>query len=106
MFSQVYKYKQVVCTILLLTSAISHCSVATKVCCVLTCLQKQKKNTIRDGRSTALYRYAAKTVYTVQTDSHCLNSSMYAYLYCYGRLERYWNGLMGFSKKNVGLEGG
>ena len=41
-----------------------------------------KQNTIRDGGSTALY--SANTVYTfytVQTALHCLNSSMYAYIY-------------------------
>ena len=27
---------------------------------------------------------------------HCLNSSIYAYIYCKGRLERYWNVLMNF----------
>ena len=41
-----------------------------------------RKNTIRDGVSTTLY--SANTVYTfytVQTALHCLNSSMYAYIY-------------------------
>ena len=50
------------------------------------------KNTIRDGGSTALYTafivytvyivYPVKTVYTIQTALHCLNSSIYAYIYC------------------------
>ena len=43
------------------------------------------KNTIRDGGSTALYTaYTDQTVYniyTVQTDLHCENSRMYAYIY-------------------------
>ena len=38
------------------------------------------------------------TVYTLPTASHCLNSSMYAYIYYQGRLKRYRNGLMGFCK--------
>ena len=29
---------------------------------------------------------------TIQTALHCLNSSMYAFLYCWGRLERYCKG--------------
>ena len=66
------------------------------------------KNAIRDGGSTALY--TALTIYFVNTDynietcllllllytAKTLNSSMYAYIYCYGRLECYWNGQMGF----------
>ena len=59
-----------------------------------------EKNTIRDGGSTTLYTaYNVCTVYTVctvQTTLHCLNVSMYACIYCWGRLERYWNGLTGF----------
>ena len=38
------------------------------------------------------------TVYTIQTAYHCLNRSMFAYLYCYGRLERY-NGHLSFWAK-------
>ena len=38
------------------------------------------KNIIRDGGSTALY--TVYTVHAVQTALHCLNSSMYAYIYC------------------------
>ena len=38
------------------------------------------KNTITDGGSTTLY--TAYTVYTFQTALHCLNFSMYVYLYC------------------------
>ena len=39
-----------------------------------------KKNTIRDGGSTALYTsYTVYTVYTIQTAVHC----MYACIYCY-----------------------
>ena len=34
------------------------------------------------------------TVYTIQAALHC--SSIYAYLYCKGRLERYWKGLISF----------
>ena len=50
-----------------------------------------KKNTIRDGGSTALYAaytvdtfdtvdmvYTVYTVYTIQTALHCFNSSIYA----------------------------
>ena len=47
------------------------------------------KNTIRDGGSIAPYTayavYAVKavfTVYLIQTALHCLNRSMYAYIYC------------------------
>ena len=36
----------------------------------------KQKNTIGDGGSTALY-----TVCTMQIALHCLNSSMYAYIY-------------------------
>ena len=43
------------------------------------------------------------TVDTIQTALHFLISSIYAYIHCSGRLECYWNGLMG-SEKNVGLE--
>ena len=46
------------------------------------------------------------TLYTVQTAIHCWNSSVYAYIYCKGRLERYWNGLISFwSKSGSGLDG-
>ena len=31
------------------------------------------------------------TVYTIRTALHCSNSSMYAYIYCKDRLERYYN---------------
>ena len=34
------------------------------------------------------------TVYTIETALHCYNISMYACIYCQGRLERYWNGLL------------
>ena len=37
------------------------------------------KNATRDGGRP---RYALFTVYTVQTGLHCLNRSMYAYIYC------------------------
>ena len=40
------------------------------------------KNATRDGGRP---RYALFTVYTVQTALHCLNRSMYAYIYCEGR---------------------
>ena len=36
----------------------------------------------------------AYTVYDIETAFHCLNFSMYAYIYCMERLKRYWNGLM------------
>ena len=37
--------------------------------------------------------YTIYTVYTIQTALHCFNSSMYAYIYCYGTLV--WaNGLL------------
>ena len=36
------------------------------------------------------------SLFTIQTAFHCSNSSMYAYIYCLGRLERYWKGLMSF----------
>ena len=36
------------------------------------------------------------TVYTNQSALLCRNSSMYAYIYRKGKLEHYWNGLMGF----------
>ena len=58
----------------------------------------KKENTSRDGGSTALYTiytvytvytvytaytvYTVYTVYTIQTALHCLNSSMFAYIYC------------------------
>ena len=41
------------------------------------------------------------TVYNIQTALHCVNSSMYAYLYCKERLKRYWNGLKHFWAKCV-----
>ena len=41
--------------------------------------------------------YTLFAVYTVQTDLHCLNSSMSSYIYCKGRSKRYWNGKL--SKK-------
>ena len=38
-----------------------------------------------------------------QTVLRCFHSSMYAYIYCQGRLERYWNGLKCFfAKSGVG----
>ena len=59
------------------------------------------KNTIRDGGSTALKLVDTvdtidnvETSYTVQTALHCLNISIYVYIYCLERLERHWNGLM------------
>ena len=45
--------------------------------------------------------YTVYTICTVQTALHCLNNSMYANISCWGRLERYWNGLMA-SEQNVG----
>ena len=39
------------------------------------------------------------TVYTIETALHCYNISMYACIYCQGRLERYWNGLLSCSAK-------
>ena len=49
---------------------------------LMTLVPSFVKITIRDGGSTTLY--SANTVYTcypVQTALHCLNSSMYAYIY-------------------------
>ena len=81
-----------------------------------------KKNTIGDGGSTAVETVdtvnpvdtvdtvdivdtvhtvdivdtvdTVDTVYTIETALHCYNISMYACIYCQGRLERYWNGLL------------
>ena len=44
------------------------------------------------------------TVQTIPTVLHCYNSSMYAYVYCQERLERYWNGLLQNEQK-VGVDG-
>ena len=60
--------------------------------------------TIRGGGSTAIYTAYTITLFTVLTlfynvfaaYLHCLNSSMYAYIHCLGRLKCYWNGLMCF----------
>ena len=41
------------------------------------------------------------TVYNIQTALHCVNSSMYAYLYCKERLKRYWNLMMGLAKSGL-----
>jgi len=40
---------------------------------------KYSKITIQDGGSTA--QYSVYIVYKIQTAFHCLNSSMYAYIY-------------------------
>ena len=61
-------------------------------------IQCNNKNAIRDGGNTALYPallltlltwftlftlvYTVDKFYTIQTVLHCLNSSMYAYIYC------------------------
>ena len=49
--------------------------------------------------------YTVYTVFTIQTALHCLNSCMYAHIYCQERLECYWNGLMQIVQ-NVGWMSG
>ena len=44
------------------------------------------------------------TVYTIQAVLHCLNISMYVYIYCQEKLERYWSGLVQ-NEQNVEVDG-
>ena len=83
----------------LLISKLSHSQPFSRPSVMIcVCSHFSMKKTIRDGGSPALLTvYTVYTVYivnTIQTAFHCLNSSMYAYIYCEGRLERGWNGLM------------
>ena len=45
------------------------------------------------------------TVYIIQTVLLCFHISMYAFIYCQERLERYWNGLL-LNEQKVGEDGG
>ena len=43
------------------------------------------------------------TIYAIRTSLHCLNIDLHAYLYCWGRFER-WSGLTR-NEQNVGWSG-